>query len=375
MKRAYHRCLQFLLTFIFLHTLAGHPIEVGAQPANFEIYLPSVTRSALNWKAMTNGLPDDWVRDILINPSSPHEILIAYRDSGMYKSADHGQSWNVVWGFAQAPDPSVRQLAVSKSDPNILYATAINRVLRSTNRGSTWTNIWPAANTGGGWAVAVDPVNSDHVFIGINADVPYNVYETEDAGKTWIEKNLSVGSTEGIISLAFDPITPDKIYAGGNTDLSTNPRVTRLFVSLDGGDNWSLVEENFPATKRLTTITFNPCVPEQIFITRQGYGTSDQFHRRSDDSGTTWVTLPLIDDDLFISPVAPCPIFSDMQRSLDNGATWKNLFADLSTLIPDPANLRYSAWAADPWSNVLWLGTRDHGVFYLDGVVPHSGGN
>jgi len=218
-------------------------------------------------------------------------------------------------------------------------------------------------------------VNSDHVFIGINADVPYNVYETEDAGKTWIEKNLSVGSTEGIISLAFDPITPDKIYAGGNTDLSTNPRVTRLFVSLDGGDNWSLVEENFPATKRLTTITFNPCVPEQIFITRQGYGTSDQFHRRSDDSGTTWVTLPLIDDDLFISPVAPCPIFSDMQRSLDNGATWKNLFADLSTLIPDPANLRYSAWAADPWSNVLWLGTRDHGVFYLDGVVPHSGGN
>ncbi len=173
MKRASHRCLQFFLAFIFLHSLAGNPIEAVAQPASVEIYLPSVTRSALNWRAMTNGLPNDWVRDILINPTSPHEILIAYRDLGIYQSTDHGQSWSEVWGFAEATNPSVRQLAVSKSDPNILYATAINRVLRSTNRGSTWTNIWPVANTGGGWAIAVDPVDPDHVFIGINADVPY----------------------------------------------------------------------------------------------------------------------------------------------------------------------------------------------------------
>ena len=375
MKRASFRCSQFLLVLFFLLTLSHNPIRVEAQPASVEIYLPSITRSALHWQKMTNGLPDDWVRDILINPSSPHEILIAYRNSGIYKSSDHGQSWNEVWGFSQATGPNVRQLAVSTSNPNVLYATALNRVLRSTDRGETWADIWPVSNPGGGWAVSVDQDDPDHVFIGINATVPNNVYETEDGGLNWEAKNLSVGATEGIISLAFDPFVPGKIYAGGNTDLSDNPRITRLYVSTDSGDNWMLMENDFPATKRVMNIHFNPCNPRQVYISRQGYNTSDDFHRRSDDSGSTWVTLPLSDDDLFISPVSPCPIYSDIQRSLDNGVTWKNLSADLYLLIPDPVNLRYSAWVADPWSNVLWLGTRYHGVFYMNGVVPHSPGN
>lgn len=362
------------LSLLFLYSLAGKPIQVTAQPANVEIYLPLVYSKPYSWKQVTSGLPLDWVRDILVNPTRSHEIYIAYRDFGLYKSSDHGQSWKEVWGFNEATDPSVRQLAVSPSDPNILYATAVNRVLRSTDRGENWTNIWPVTNSGGGWAIAVDPIDSDHVFIGINADVAFNIYETEDAGQTWEAKNLSVGATEGIISLAFDPITPGKLYAGGNTDLSTNPRVTRLFVSLDEGDNWSLVEENFPATKRLTSISFNPCLQDQIFITRQGYGR-DQFQQRSDDSGMSWNTLPMIDDDLTISPISPCPIYSDMVRSLDNGETWESIIGDMYSLIPDVENLRYSAWAADPWSNILWLGTRYHGVFYLEGVVPHKSGN
>lgn len=373
MKKAFPRWLYFLTVILALLSLPGNTSSAVAQPEAFEIYLPSVTRPAFNWQKVTSGLPDDWVRDILVHPEGQHEIFVAYRDSGIYKSSDHGQTWKVVWGFAQAPDPSVRQLAAAPSDPSILYATAINRVLRSTNRGESWSNVWPPAYSGGGWALAVDPEDADHVFIGINADVQFNIYETENGGQTWEAKNLSVGSTEGIISLAFDPLTPGKLYAGGNTDLSQNPRITRLFISLDEGETWTLYEENFPATKRLTTINFNPCLQQQIFVTRQGYG-NDQYLHRSDDNGTTWVSLPLVDDDLVVSPVPPCPIYSDMRRSLDNGLTWKSLIADFYSFIPDPENLRFSAWAADPWSDVLWLGTRYHGVFYLRDAVPHSPG-
>ena len=224
MKRASQHCLLFLLVLIFLLSLADNPINVGAQPASVEIYLPYAARQALQWKKVAYALPEDWVRDIQINPSGPHEILIAYRNSGIYRSSDHGLTWNEVWGFAHVINPYVRQLAISPSDPNIVYATAINRVLRSTDRGMTWTNIWPVTYDSGGWAIVVDPADFDHVFIGINANVPYNVYETEDAGQTWEAKNLTVGPTEGVISLAFDPLIPEKMYAGGNTDLSANPR-------------------------------------------------------------------------------------------------------------------------------------------------------
>jgi hypothetical protein len=207
MKRASHRSFQFFLALFFLLTFTNNPIRVDAQPASVEIYLPSITRSPLHWNKMSNGLPDDWVRDILINPSSPHEILIAYRDSGIYRSADHGQSWSEVWGFAQASDPSVRQLAVSKSNPNILYAT-INRV-RSTNRapagGHLALRIWRWV---GGRCRSCCPDQ----FIGINADVPL----------TFTRPKMLVRPDERIYQWdhgMFRPsiITPDKIYAGGNT--------------------------------------------------------------------------------------------------------------------------------------------------------------
>ena len=332
-------------------------------------YLPMIVRPR-EWVKLISNLPADWIRDIAINPSSPHEILIALRDNGIFKSSDRGRSWRAVYSFGQTSSPSARIIAFAPSDPNIVYAGVINKVIRSDDRGETWTSVWPAGIAGGGWGLAVDPVDPNHVFVGINAELHYNIYETIDGGQNWTPKNLVIGDQEGIISVAISPEILDQVFAGANTDVSTNPKITRLYRSNDGGENWTLVRNGFPNSKRITSLTFNICSPDQLFVTRQRHGQVDDYIRWTDDAGLTWNIVPLTDDDLGISPLSPCPIFTAMHRSMDNGLTWQDISMNFYTLMPDPENVRFTTWAPDPWNNILWVGTREHGLYYLGGVVP-----
>jgi hypothetical protein len=341
----------------------------GSGEQDHQRYLPLIVRPK-EWVKLDSNLPVDWIRDITINPSTPHELLVALRDNGIFKSGDRGRTWRAVYSFGQTNSPSARIIAFAPSNPNIVYAGIINNVIRSDDRGETWRSVWPSSIPGGGWGLAVDPVDFNHVFVGINSEIPYNIYETIDGGQNWIPKNLIIGDQEGIISLAISPVNPDQIFAGANTDVATNPRITRLYKSMDGGDAWATVHNGFPNTKRVTSLNYNICSPGQLFVTRQRHGPVDDNIRWTNDAGLTWHTVPFYDDDLGISPLFPCPIFTAMQRSRDNGLTWENISFNFYNLMPDPENVRFTSWAPDPWTNTLWVGTRDHGLFYIGGLVP-----
>jgi hypothetical protein len=83
----------------------------------------------------------------------------------------------------------------------------------------------------------------------------------------------------------------------------------------------------------------------------------------------TWNTVPFYDDDLGISPVAPCPMYTAMVKSADGGRTWQNIRYNFNSLVTSPSLVRYAAWAPDPSHSKLWLGTREHGVFVLTNIA------
>ncbi|OGO12134.1 MAG: hypothetical protein A2Y53_02095 [Chloroflexi bacterium RBG_16_47_49] len=358
------------LSFLDWQSVTGDTpiIETKKDALTTYNYLPIVSKQ-IYWVKSESNLPQDWIRDITINPSIPHEMLIALRDNGIFKSEDQGLSWKAVYSFGQADAPSARQISFATSNPDIVYATVINNVLRSSDGGETWSKIWPAELPGGGWGLAVDPEDPNHVYIGINADAENHVYETINGGQSWIPRNLVLGDQEGIISLAINPANTNQVLAGANTDVAEHPLSTRLYISDDRGVTWELVESGFPNSKRITSINFTPCVPNQILISRQPHGQVDNYHRRSDNGGLSWNIVPFFDDDIGISVNTPCLIYTAMHRSIDSGFSWQDISYNFYALIPNPEDVRFTSWAPDPWNDVLWVGTREHGLYSIKGVV------
>src|SRR5580692_10538388 len=77
-----------------------------------------------------------------INPANPAEIYVACDMSGLYHSADTGNSWNLInWEYVQASHPSKVQFTDSS---NIQYCMTFDNntgngyAIKSTDGGNTW---------------------------------------------------------------------------------------------------------------------------------------------------------------------------------------------------------------------------------------------
>jgi len=360
-----------MIVIISIGISFNSPKTINAEtPIKYELALPIVFGSIFEikddqWTKVTTIGVSDEVRDILINPTPPHEILVAFKSAGIYKSTNNGDTWRKVFNLG------ARELTIAPSNEEVIYASVKNSLWGSGDRGETWSNIWSNDIEGGAWTVVVHPLNEDYVYAGINFNSPYHVYATEDRGQNWEPKNLTLPEDEGIHSLAIDPKDTQKIYAGGNTDVSSHPLSTRFYVSPDDGETWSLIENGFPSTKRLTSITFNPCNQNQIFVTRQKHGSGiDSCIRVSNDNGETWNITPLVDDDLIISTDPPCAVFASLHRSMDGGDSWQDISYNFYDFIPEGDRVQFFSWALDQSTNVLWLGTRNHGLFALGNAIP-----
>ena len=81
------------------------------------------------------------ILDIAFHPQNPDLIFMGTRSSGIWKSIDTGQSWEKIYDKSRVLDPSadVYKIAVSRSNPQILYAALFqeNETLRSKINGLT----------------------------------------------------------------------------------------------------------------------------------------------------------------------------------------------------------------------------------------------
>src|SRR5262245_12811839 len=131
-------------------------------------------------------------------PSQPNVFYMAPVNGGVFKSTDYGRTWQPI--FDDQPTASVGAIAVSISNPNVVYVGSgegLHRpdisdaagTYKSTAAGTTWTHL----GLGDGQQIAqlaVDPKNPDRVFVAV-AGHPYGpneergVYRSLDGGKTF----------------------------------------------------------------------------------------------------------------------------------------------------------------------------------------------
>ncbi|UTA46790.1 carbohydrate binding domain-containing protein [Simiduia sp. 21SJ11W-1] len=199
--------------------------------------------AANTWQSLNPGAGGQ-IQDVVADPNQVDVVYLASDMEGVYKSTDNGENWQPTGQLSH------------------------NRV----------------------YAVAVKPGNSDHLFVG----TLFGLHTSTDGGATYDlidnTKNISFGS------VAFKPDNANVIIAGpgwrDDQDFIDNFGETangegRVFVSTDGGANWSAVtfDSATNTDRNIYNITFDPANPSTVYL-----GSNKGLYK-STDAGQTWAKV------------------------------------------------------------------------------------
>jgi photosystem II stability/assembly factor-like uncharacterized protein len=295
------------------------------------------------------------------HPTDDQVFYMGSTGGGVWKTADAGLTWqNISDGFFKRA--SVGAIAVSESDPNILYVGMGESTIRgnvahgdgvykSTDNGRTWTHCG-LAETQQIAQVRIHPKNPDIVFVAALGHVygpnkERGIYRSKDGGKSW-EQVLFRTDRAGAIDLSLDVNNPQVAYAAiwdvyrtPYTMCSGGPE-SSIYKTVDGGDTW-------------VEITGNPGIPKGV-KGKIGMAVSPA------DSNRVYASIEAEDGGIF--------------RSDDAGATWKRVCAEqdvrqrpwyYSHVIPDPVHVDTLYIPSVQW----WKST-DGGQTFKSYASPHG---
>jgi photosystem II stability/assembly factor-like uncharacterized protein len=287
-------------------------------------------------------------------PQQPNVFYIGVNNGGVWKTTDYGRIWFPI--FDDQPTGSIGDIAVSPSNPNVIYVgsgeglqrpdlSVGDGIYKSTDAGKTWTHLGlsNAQQIGG---LAIDPANENRLFVaalghpyGPNAE--RGLYRTLDGGKTW-EKVLYKDDNTGAVQVSIDPKNSNIIYAdmwagrqGPWENGSWNGPESGLFKSTDGGTTWKKLTNGLPTTQQgLGRIGFAiaPTDPNRMYATVESPQLGGIY--RSDDAGESWKLLTNDNRyfgrssdfaELKVDPANADIVYSAnivTWKSIDGGKTW-----------------------------------------------------
>lgn len=235
------------------------------------------TDGGATWEFLT--FSSEKVYGLAVDESNPNTVYASAVVNGRGKIFKNETSGNGTWTelyTAATNGPLVIYLTVDKHNSGTLYvSTSDNQILKSTDSGLTWRNIYSAGSPA--VKIALDAKDSQLIYLLTkNGDVFY----TTDGGDKFSSLSEKI-TTSGVTSSAFavmetDPGHGKWIYLAGKNG---------IIRSKDGGDKWETVLTlNNPQNSPVGALAINPRNSQEII-----YGAAQATYK-SVDEGKTWST-------------------------------------------------------------------------------------
>jgi len=303
-----------LLVSVGTHVATAQDIRDGQQDSSASMKFPSGFFHEIRWRCIG---PFRGGRTVAISgvAHQPNVFYIAAVDGGVWKTTDFGNTWMPI--FDEQPTGSVGALAVSESDPNVIYVgsgeglqrpdlSTGDGIYKSTDAGKTWTHLGlrDAQQIA---SIVIDPHDSNRLLVAALGH-PYGpntergVFRSTDGGHTF-QRVLYKDEDTGAADLVLDPSNPRSIYAvlwaarvapweirSGESFITTG---SGLFKSADGGDTWHPLTAGLPGAQDglgRIGVAVSTSQPNRLYATVEANKDHAGIYR-SDDSGESWTKV------------------------------------------------------------------------------------
>ena len=277
---------------------------------------------------------------------------------GLWKTEDAGQHWaNVSDGFFKTG--SVGAVAVSESDPNVVYVgmgehaprgvmtSHGDGVYKSTDSGKSWQHLG-LAETQHIARIVIHPKNPNTVFVAAQGALygpsqQRGIFKSTNGGQSW-NRVLFVNELTGCSELAIDTSNPQVLYATmwehqrKPWKVISGGEGSGVYKSTDAGETWKKIHEGLPEEKGKMAIAVSRSNPDKVYALIE----SDSQQEKgglfvSGDGGKTWkerskdhrlIQRAWYYTEVFVDPNDEQTVYvlsAPALRSIDGGKSWETL--------------------------------------------------
>ena len=341
--------------------------------------MESSTFSGLTFRSIGPAVTSGRVSDIKVNPKNPSEYYVAAASGGVWKTTNHGVTYEPV--FQNEGAYSIGCVAIDPNNTNIVWVgTGENNnqrsvaygdgIYKSEDGGKSWKNMG-LKNSEHIGMIAIDPANSDIVYVAAygplwNSGGERGIYKTTDGGKTW-KAVLTVSEHTGFNEVHMDPRNSNVLYACAHqrqrkvfTYISGGPE-SAIYKSTDGGATWNKIHKGLPDVDMgRIGMAVSPVNPDVLYCIVEASDKKGGVFR-STDRGASWEkrsdnsTAGNYYQEIFCDPKNVDKVFYMdfwVNVSMDGGKTFKEIgerykHVDNHALYVNPQDTRHMLVGCD----------------------------
>jgi photosystem II stability/assembly factor-like uncharacterized protein len=311
--------------------------------ATSDVYLVKTANGGTSWTPLYLPFTDAMVN--VMGRASYDTMLYVGTGAQAFRSDD---DTNWTWVSPSGFSGDMADIAVDPRNTDVLYLPRrAYGIVKSTDRGANWTPINDGLlNTTIALIALGDPSGGTLYAAAISGE---GTYKSTDYGGSWTNVTGGGITHPWADELVVSPTDPQTIWQVAD--------VGQFYVSHNGGISWTTTIDPFHGygfrAGTISAAAIAPSDPDVVYAVKSGFGIF-----KSADGGWTWEFLPQSEVDytysLAIHPTDPDIVFSGysskpfqdwamVRRSTDGGVIWTTVLSvphssGITSVVIDPQN-------------------------------------